>query len=114
MPRSQEQINQGISAREHIETCINDSLKRLQMNYVDLYILHRWDNVTSKKVRAIGVSNCFAWQIARANEIAKNNGWATFQTIQGHYNLIFREEEREMKPYCDLISVLPKLLYFYL
>ena len=71
MPRSQEQINQGISAREHIETCINDSLKRLQMNYVDLYILHRWDNVTpieetmeilndlvkSKKVRAIGVSN---------------------------------------------------------
>ena len=119
MPRSQEQINQGMSAREHIETCINDSLKRLQMNYVDLYILHRWDNVTpieetmeilndlvkSKKVRAIGVSNCFAWQIARANEIAKNNGWATFQSIQGHYNLIFREEEREMKPYCDLMGV---------
>ena len=64
-----------------------NSLKRLQMDYVDLYILHRWDNVTpiketmeilndlvkSKKVRAIGVSNCFAWQIARANEIAKNS-----------------------------------------
>ena len=119
MPRSQEQINQGISAREHIETCLNNSLKRLQMDYVDLYILHRWDNITpieetmeilndlvkSKKVRAIGVSNCFAWQIARANEIAKNNGWATFQSIQGHYNLIFREEEREMKPYCDLMGV---------
>ena len=43
--------------------------------------------------------------IARANEIAKNNGWATFQSIQGHYNLIFREEEREMKPYCDLMGV---------
>lgn len=119
MPRSQVQINQGISAREHIETCLNNSLKRLQMDYVDLYILHRWDNITpieetmeilndlvkSKKVRAIGVSNCFAWQIARANEIAKNNGWATFQSIQGHYNLIFREEEREMKPYCDLMGV---------
>lgn len=119
MPRSQVQIDQGVSAREHIETCLNNSLKRLQMDYVDLYILHRWDNVTpiketmeilndlvkSKKVRAIGVSNCFAWQIARANEIAKNNGWATFQSIQGHYNLIFREEEREMKPYCDLMGV---------
>lgn len=118
MPRSQVQIDQGVSAREHIETCLNNSLKRLQMDYVDLYILHRWDNVTpiketmeilndlvkSKKVRAIGVSNCFAWQIARANEIAKNNGWATFQSIQGHYNLIFREEEREMKPYCDLMG----------
>ena len=46
MPRSQEQINQGISAREHIETCLNNSLKRLQMDYVDLYILHRWDNIT--------------------------------------------------------------------
>ena len=81
MPRSQVQIDQGVSAREHIETCLNNSLKRLQMDYVDLYILHRWDNVTpieetmeilndlvkSKKVRAIGVSNCFAWQIARAN-----------------------------------------------
>ena len=73
MPRSQVQIDQGVSAREHIETCLNNSLKRLQMDYVDLYILHRWDNVTpiketmeilndlvkSKKVRAIGVSNMF-------------------------------------------------------
>ncbi|MFQ9073454.1 MAG: aldo/keto reductase [Faecalibacillus faecis] len=83
MPRSQVQIDQGVSAREHIETCLNNSLKRLQMDYVDLYILHRWDNVTpiketmeilktlNQKVRAIGVSNCFAWQIARANKLPK-------------------------------------------
>ena len=108
MPRSQEQINQGISAREHIETCLNNSLKRLQMDYVDLYILHRWDNITpieetmeilndlvkSKKVRAIGVSNCFAWQIARANEIAKNNGWATFQSINLTINSSFIQNFR--------------------
>lgn len=49
MPRSQVQIDQGVSAREHIETCLNNSLKRLQMDYVDLYILHRWDNVTPIK-----------------------------------------------------------------
>ena len=78
MPRSQVQIDQGVSAREHIETCLNNSLKRLQMDYVDLYILHRWDNVTpiketmeilndlvkSKKVRAIGVSNFSTGRLA--------------------------------------------------
>lgn len=117
--RTKEQIQQGITAKEHIETCLNNSLKRLQMDYVDLYILHAWDNLTpieetlealngvvrQGKVRYIGVSNCYAWQIAKANEIAKRNGWAPFVSVQGHYNLIFREEEREMKPYCDLHNV---------
>lgn len=117
--RTKEQIQQGVIAKEHIETCLNNSLKRLQMDYVDLYILHAWGNLTpieetlealnevvrQGKVRYIGVSNCYAWQIAKANEIAKRNGWAPFVSVQGHYNLIFREEEREMKPYCDLHNV---------
>lgn len=117
--RTQEQIEAGITVKQHIETCLNNSLKRLQMDYVDLYILHAWDNLTpieetlavlnelmkAKKIRYIGVSNCYAWQLAQANEIAKAKGWQPFVSIQGHYNLIFREEEREMKPYCDLHGV---------
>ncbi|MDD7682622.1 MAG: aldo/keto reductase, partial [Clostridium sp.] len=110
MPRSMEQIKEGITARQHIETCLNNSLKRLEMDYVDLYILHMWDYNTPVeetmeilhemiqcgKVKYIGISNCYAWQIAKANEIAKANGWETFISVQNHYNLIFREEEREM------------------
>ena len=53
------------------------------------------------KVRAIGISNCFAWQLAKANAIAERNGWAKFVSVQGHYNLLFREEEREMVPLCE-------------
>ena len=119
MPRTLQDIENGITAREHLEKCINDSLKRLDMDYIDLYIMHKWDNYTpivetmeilndfieQGKVKAIGVSNCFAWQLALANEIAKQHGWATFQTIQWHYNLIYREEEREMKPYCSLYNI---------
>lgn len=85
------------------------------MNYIDLYILHMWDYHTpiedileglhdviqEGKVRYIGISNCYAYQIAMANEIAKAKGYEQFISIQGHYNLIFREEEREMKKYCD-------------
>lgn len=117
--RTLEQINQGITAREHIEKCLNGSLKRLQMDYVDLYILHAWDEYTPieetldilndmiklGKVRYIGISNCYAWQIAKANEIARERGLQPFVSVQGHYNLIFREEEREMKPYCDTHDV---------
>lgn len=115
MGRTPTQIEQGISAKQHIENCLAASLARLQTDYVDLYILHAWDErtpieetlkalndlVKQGKIRYIGVSNCYAWQIAKANEIAKANGWAPFVCVQGHYNLIFREEEREMKPYCD-------------
>ena len=84
------------------------------MDYVDLYIYHMWDyntpiediieglnNVVKQgKVRYIGISNCFAWQLAKANNYARNNGFVEFISIQGHYNLIHREEEREMIPYC--------------
>lgn len=119
MGRTEQQIADGISAKDHIEQCLNDSLRRLQTDYVDLYILHAWDERTpieetmsalneliqAGKIRYIGISNCFAWQLSIANEVAKNNGWASFISIQGHYNLIFREEEREMKPYCDCYNV---------
>lgn len=117
--RTKEDIQQGITAKEHIETCLENSLKRLQMSYVDLYILHAWDPYTpieetlsilnalilQGKIRYIGISNCYAWQLAKANEIAKAKGYQPFVSIQGHYNLIFREEEREMKPYCDLHQI---------
>ena len=85
------------------------------MDYVDLYIYHMWDwntpiedimdglnrIVRAGKARYIGISNCFAWQIAKANAIAEREGFAKFVSVQGHYNLIFREEEREMVPYCS-------------
>lgn len=113
--RSIEDINNGISVKEHIYRCLDSSLKRLGMDYVDLYILHSWDNhvaiedimealnelIVSGKVKYIGISNCFAWQLAKANAIARAHGWAEFVSIQGHYNLIFREEEREMAPLCN-------------
>jgi len=103
-----------LSAREHIEQSLNASLKNLGMDYVDLYIYHMWDYhspieeilstlndaVQAGKVCNIGISNCFAWQLCKANAIAEREGWAKFVSIQGHYNLIAREEEREMVPFC--------------
>ena len=94
---------------------INASLQNLGMDYVDLYIYHMWDwktdiydimdglnrVVKAGKARYIGISNCFAWQIAKANALAEKERFARFVSIQGHYNLIFREEEREMIPYCE-------------
>lgn len=94
---------------------LNTSLQNLGMDYVDLYIYHMWDwntpiedildglnrVVKAGKARYIGISNCFAWQLAKANAIAEKEGFAKFISVQGHYNLIFREEEREMVPYCE-------------
>lgn len=114
LPRTQEEIESGIGGQKHIEIMLHKSLKNLGMDYVDLYIYHMWDYntplfeimegmnnmVKSGKVRAIGISNCFAWQIAKANALAEKEGFSKFVSIQGHYNLIFREEEREMIPYC--------------
>ena len=115
LPRTPEEIDAGITGQQHIENMINTSLQNLGMDYVDLYIYHMWDWNTSLydimdglnrivkagKARYIGISNCFAWQIAKANAIAEKEGFAKFVSIQGHYNLIFREEEREMVPYCE-------------
>ncbi len=114
LPRTAEEIENGISGQKHIENMINASLQNLGMDYVDLYIYHMWDwntdiydimdglnhVVKAGKARYIGISNCFAWQIAKANALAEKEGFAKFVSIQGHYNLIFREEEREMVPYC--------------
>ena len=114
LPRTQEEIESGISGQQHIDNMINASLKNLGMDYVDLYIYHMWDwqtelydimdglnrVVKAGKARYIGISNCFAWQLAKANALAEKEGFAKFVSIQGHYNLIFREEEREMVPYC--------------
>lgn len=114
LPRNPEEINTGISGQKHIENSLNQSLQNLGMDYVDLYIYHMWDYhtpieeimegldsvVKSGKARYIGISNCFAWQLAKANFYARENGLTEFVSIQGHYNLIAREEEREMAPFC--------------
>ena len=114
LPRTPEEIEKGISGQQHVENMINMSLNNLGMDHVDLYIYHMWDwntpiheileglnnAVKAGKTRYIGISNCFAWQIAKANALAEQEGFAKFVSIQGHYNLIFREEEREMVPYC--------------
>lgn len=113
MPRTKDQLDQ-ISGRDYIIQCLNNSLERLGTDYVDLYIMHRWDEFTpieetlatldelinAGKIRAIGISNCFAYQLCKANRIAQEKGYHPFVSIQGHYNLIHREEEREMIPYC--------------
>lgn len=113
-PRSKEEIEENVSAREHINNMLNQSLINLGTDYVDLYICHMWDyntpieeimealneQVMAGKVRYIGISNCFAWQLQKANSIADKNGWSKFISIQNHYNLLFREEEREMVPCC--------------
>ena len=123
LPRTQEEIASGVSGQQHIEQMVNTSLKNLGMDYIDLYIYHMWDYETplydimdglnrvvkAGKVRYIGISNCFAYQLAKANALAEKEGFAKFVSIQGHYNLIFREEEREMAKLCaeDNIAMTP-------
>lgn len=123
LPRTQDEIAEGITGQQHIENMINTSLKNLGLDYVDLYIYHRWDYETplydimdglnrvvkAGKARYIGISNCFAYQLAKANALAEKEGFAKFVSIQGHYNLIFREEEREMAKLCaeDNIAMTP-------
>src|SRR4029078_12196607 len=107
-------------------TAIEASLKRLGMDYVDLYQIHRWDYdtpiqetldalhdvVKSGKVRYIGASSMFAWQFCKALYLADLHSWTRFISMQPHYNLLNREEEREMLPLClaEVFSVLPASL----
>ena len=123
LPRSEEEIANNVSAQEHIRTFADKSLENLGLDYIDLYIYHMWDYNTpiydildglnqiieEGKVKYIGISNCFAWQLAKANALAEAEGFNKFVSIQGHYNLIFREEEREMIPLCraDNIATTP-------
>jgi aryl-alcohol dehydrogenase-like predicted oxidoreductase len=103
----------GLS-RKHIMASIDESLARLDMDYVDLYQIHRWDPgtpieetmaalhdvVKAGKARYIGASSMFAWQFAKAQHAADVHGWTPFVSMQNHYNLLYREEEREMIPQC--------------
>ena len=123
LPRTQEEIKAGITGQQHIERMINKSLINLGMDYVDLYIYHMWDYETplydimegldhvvkAGKARYIGIANCYAYQLVRANALAEKEGFAKFISVQNHYNLIFREEEREMAKLCceDQIAMTP-------
>jgi aryl-alcohol dehydrogenase-like predicted oxidoreductase len=107
------QNDRGLS-RKHILSGIDASLRRLDMDYVDLYQIHRWDNhtpieetmealhdvVRAGKARYIGASSMYAWQFAKAQHVAETHGLTRFVSMQNHYNLIYREEEREMIPLC--------------
>ena len=112
-PMSEDPNDRGLS-RKHLLSSIDRSLKRLQTDYVDLYQIHRWDPETpieetldtldsivrSGKVRYIGASSMAAWQFAKALYLSDLHGWTRFVTMQNHYNLVYREEEREMMPLC--------------
>lgn len=115
--------NQRGLSRVHIMQAVEDSLRRLGTDYIDLYQIHRWDYETpieetlsalndlvrSGKVRYIGASSMYAWQFARSLYLADLHGWTRFVSMQNHYNLVYREEEREMMPLCraEGIGIIP-------
>ena len=121
-PMSDDPNDRGLS-RKHIFDSIDASLRRLQTDYVDLYQIHRWDDQTPiaetlealhdlvkiGKVRYIGASSMYAWQFAKALYLADLRGWTRFVSMQNHYNLVYREEEREMLPLCraEGVGVIP-------
>ena len=114
LPRTAEDIAAGISGQEHIRRMLDKSLANLGMDYIDLYIYHMCDYntpmeelmeglhtaVRTGKARYIGIANAYAWQIAEANALARERGWTEFISVQNHYNLIYREDERELLAYC--------------
>ncbi|HEX2454238.1 MAG TPA: aldo/keto reductase [Vicinamibacterales bacterium] len=121
-PMSDDPNDRGLS-RKHVMASIDNSLRRLGTDYVDLYQIHRWDDTTpieetlralhdvvrSGKARYIGASSSFSWQFAKALYLADLHGWTRFVSMQNHYNLVYREEEREMMPLCreEGIGVIP-------
>lgn len=123
LPRTGQQIADGINGKQAILQSLDQSLHHLGMDYVDLYIYHIWDYntpildvlealhqaVRSGKVRALGISNCYAWQLAKANAIATYENLTPFISVQSHYNLIMREDERELLNLCaeDHIATTP-------
>ena len=121
-PRMRDLLDRYTGA-EWIRKCIDDSLTRLGTDYIDLYIMHSWDYNTpvietlrtldeakkAGKIRAIGISNCWTWQLAKANSLAEKEGLTPFVSVQSHYNLLAREDERELRNYCrqDNIAMTP-------
>jgi 1-deoxyxylulose-5-phosphate synthase len=115
--------NQSGLSRQHIMAAIDASLQRLGTEHVDLYQIHRWDDETpieetlealhdvvkAGKARYIGASSMYAWQFAKALYLADQHGWTRFASMQNHYNLVYREEEREMIPLCvaEGIGIIP-------
>src|SRR5450432_3264341 len=112
-PMSDDPNDRGLS-RKHIATAIDRSLARIGTDYVDLYVVHAYDadtpveetmealhdTVRAGKVRYLGASTMYTWQFAKMNHVAAKNGWTPFINMQCQYNLLYREEEREMFPYC--------------
>jgi aryl-alcohol dehydrogenase-like predicted oxidoreductase len=121
-PMSDDPNDRGLS-RKHVMAAIDASLRRLGTDYIDLYQIHRWDAdtpieetlhalhdvVRSGKARYIGASSMMSWQFAKALYLADRHGWTRFVAMQNHYNLVYREEEREMLPLCreEGIGVIP-------
>jgi aryl-alcohol dehydrogenase (NADP+) len=121
-PMSDDPNDRGLS-RKHVMAAIDGSLRRLGTDYVDLYQIHRWDPETpieetlralddivrAGKARYIGASSMMSWQFMKALAAADRNGWTRFVSMQNHYNLVYREEEREMMPLCreEGVGVLP-------
>ncbi|EJU03370.1 Aldo/keto reductase [Dacryopinax primogenitus] len=111
---TREFVNQAGLSRAAIFNAVEACLRRLETDYIDLYQIHRYDPntpaeetmcalndlVRSGKVRYIGASSMYAWQFAEYNHVAEKNGWTQFVSMQNHYSLLYREEEREMIPYC--------------
>ena len=112
-PMSDDPNDRGLS-RKHIATALDRSLARMGTDYIDLYVIHAFDQdtpieetmealhdtVRAGKVRYLGASTMYAWQFAKMNSVAISNGWTPFVNMQCQYNLLYREEEREMIPYC--------------
>ncbi|WP_108788294.1 aldo/keto reductase [Erythrobacter sp. Alg231-14] len=115
--------NTGGLSRKSLMQAVDDSLNRLNMDYIDLFQIHRWDDATpieetmealhdivkAGKARYIGASSMYAWQFAKAQETARSNGWTRFISMQNQLNLLYREEEREMLPLCEAegVGVIP-------
>ena len=114
LPRTADEIANGVSGQEHIMNSIDASLSHLGMDHVDLYIYHMWDYntplfsvleglaqvVAAGKARYVGISNVYAWQLEKANALAARNDFPQFVSVQNHMNLVFREDERELIPCC--------------
>jgi aryl-alcohol dehydrogenase-like predicted oxidoreductase len=121
-PMSERPVDRGLS-RRHVLAAADASLRRLGTDHIDLYQIHRWDHATpieetmealdslvrAGKIRYLGASSMYAWQLAKAQHVAERHGWHRFVSMQNHHNLAYREEEREMLPLCrdQGLGVLP-------